>query len=113
MKQNRAGGKTYFFSGSALLPKEFPYRDQLKRTIAVLEIDPRTEVIVKASFLALVPHTNDFLSSIVEGFNLKQGIKPLIEEIEERLHVPPVRAWIKAIEIAYQKYLDYREKHIL
>lgn len=113
MKQKGTKGKTYLFSGSTLLPKEFPSRDYLKRTFAMLEIDPEKEVIVKASFFCLIPHTSDFLSEIVNGYDLKQGIKPLLEEIEERLYIPPTRAWTKAVEIAYQKYKDFREKKYL
>ncbi len=109
MEKVERKGKTYLFSGSTLLPKEFPNRDQLKRTIAMLEIDPEKEIIVRASIFCLVPHTSDFLSSIADGYDLKQGIKPLIEEIEERLYLPPMRAWTKAIEIAYQRYQEFRE----
>ena len=109
MKQKDKKGKTYLFSGSTLLPKEFPSREYLKRTIAMLEIDPEEEVLVKASFFCLIEHTSEFLSSITDGYDLKQGIEPLIKEVEERLHVPPVRAWVKAIEIAYQKYRDFIE----
>ncbi len=102
-------GKTYLFSGNTLLPKDFPNRDQLKRTIALLEIDPEKEIIVKASFFTLLQHTNDFLCSIVDGYDLKQGIEPLLMEIEDRAYIPPVRALVKAIEIAYQKYLDFKK----
>jgi hypothetical protein len=102
--------KTYLFSGNTLVPKDFPMRDQIQRTIAMLEIDPEKEIIVKASFMTLIPHTNEFLASIADGYDLKQGIEPLLEELVERAHVPPVRAWTKAIEIAYQKYIDFRKK---
>lgn len=102
-------GKTYLFSGATLLPKDVPMRDHLVRTISMLEIDPEKEVIVRASFMAQIKHTNDFLASIAEGYDLKQGIEPLLKEMEERAHVPPIRAWIKAVEIAYQKYQEFRK----
>lgn len=103
-------GKTYLFSGNTLVPKDFPMREQIQRTIAMLEIDPEKEIIVKASFYTLIPHTNDFLSAIAAGYDLRQGIEPLLEEMVDRAHLPPVRAWTKAVEIAYQKYLDFRKK---
>lgn len=102
-------GKTYIFSGNTLLPKDVPNRAQLQRTIALLEIDPEKEIIVKASFLTLLKHTNDFLSSLAEGYDLKQGIEPLVKEIEDRAHIPTSRALVKAMEIAHKKYLDFRK----
>lgn len=106
-------GKTYIFSGNTLLPKDAPNRDQLQRTIALMEVDPEKEIIVKASFFTFLSHTNDFLSSLAEGYDLKQGIEPLLEEMEIRAHIPTIRALVQAVEIAYQKYLNFRKSNIL
>ncbi|WP_347489543.1 DUF3870 domain-containing protein [Desulfoscipio sp. XC116] len=101
--------RTHLFSGHAQLPKGIPMHDHLQRTTALLEIDMDKEIVVRASFMTVHPHTNDFFSSIVEGYDLSQGIKPLIREMEERAHVSSINAFMKAVEIAYQKYIDYKK----
>lgn len=100
-------GKTYLFSGHAQLPKGIPKREQLQMTTALLEINVDTQIIIRASFMTVLPLTNDFLSSIVEGYDLNKGIEPLLAEIEERGHITSIRAFVKAIEIAYQKYEEF------
>lgn len=104
------GAKTHLFSGHAQLPKGIPMRDHLQRTTALLEVDLEKHIIVKASFITVLPHTGDFLSSIVEGYNLSRGIEPLIKEIEERAHICSIRAFCKAIEIAYERYLEFNKR---
>jgi len=81
----------------------------LQRTTALLEIDIEKETIVRASFMTLLPHTGEFLASIAEGYDLRRGIDPLVQEMEKRAHVSSIRAFTKAVEIAYQKYMDYRK----
>ncbi|MBF7084456.1 DUF3870 domain-containing protein [Desulfallas sp. Bu1-1] len=102
-------GKTHLFSGHAQLPKGIPMQDHIQRTTALLEIDIEREIIVRASFMTVLPHTGEFLSSIAEGYDLSRGIEPLVREMEERAHVASIRAFTKAVEIAYQKYMDYKK----
>ncbi len=99
--------KTHLFSGHALLPKGIPMRDHLERTTALLEVDVERHIIIKASFATVLPHSNEFFSSILKGYDLTQGLEPLIREIEERAHVSSVRAFCKAIEIAYEHYREF------
>lgn len=105
---NNVSGKTYLFSGHAQLPKGIPMHEHLQRTTAILEIDIEHEVIVRASFMTVHPHTNDFLSNLAKGYDLRQGIQPLLREMEERAHLSSIHAFMKATEIAYQKYLEFR-----
>jgi hypothetical protein len=100
-------GKTHLFSGHAQLPKGIPMRDHLDRATALLEVDLERHIVVKASFMTVLPHTGNFLSSIVEGYDLTQGIGPLIRELENRAHLNSIRAFCKATEIAYEHYRDY------
>lgn len=99
--------KTHLFSGHAQLPKGIPMRDHLDRATALLEVDLEKHIVVKASFISVLPHTSNFLSSIAEGYDLTQGIEPLIKEVEDRAHLNSIRAFCKAIEIAYEHYRDY------
>lgn len=100
-------GKTHLFSGHALLPKGIPMRDHLDRATALLEVDLEKHIVVRASFMTVLPHTGEFLSSITEGYDLSQGIEPLLKEVEDRAHVNSIRAFCKAIEIAYEHYREY------
>lgn len=100
-------GKTHLFSGHAQLPKGIPMRDHLDRATALLEVDLEKHIIVKASFITVLPQTGDFLSSILQGYDLSRGIEPLIKEVESRAHLNSIRAFCKAIEIAYEHYREY------
>jgi len=102
-------GKTHLFSGHAVLPKGIPMRDHLDRATAMLEVDLEKHIVVKASFITVLPHTSDFLSAIAEGYDLSQGIEPLIKEVEGRAHLNSIRAFCKAIMIAYEHYQAYIE----
>jgi hypothetical protein len=102
-------GNTHLFSGHAVLPKGIPMREQLDRTTALLEVDLEKHTIVNASFITVLPHTGDFLASIAQGYDLSQGIEPLIKEIENRAHLNSIRAFCKAIMIAYEHYQAYIE----
>lgn len=106
MKEN-----THLFSGHAQLPKGIPMRDHLDRATALLEVDLEKHVVVKASYITVLPHTGEFLSSITDGYDLSQGIEPLLEEIESRAHLNSIRAFCKAIVIAYEHYLAYIEEN--
>lgn len=99
--------KTHLFSGHAQLPKGIPMRDHLDRATAMLEVDMEKHIIVKASYITVLPHTGEFLSAITEGYDLTQGIEPLIREIEARVHLNSSRAFAKALEIAYEHYQEY------
>jgi len=105
----RQHGKTYLFSGHAQLPKGIPKREYLQRTTALLEVDIEKQVIVRAEFITVLPLTNDFLADLAEGYDLHQGIGPLVREMEERSHISSIRAFIKAVEIAYQRYEEFRK----
>lgn len=104
-------GKTHLFSGHAVLPKGIPMRDHLDRATAMLEVDLEKHTVVRASFMTVLPQTGDFLSSIVEGYDLSQGIEPLIKEVENRAHLNSIRAFCKAITIAYEHYQAYIESN--
>jgi|GEM_PF-4022851 len=84
-------------------------QEHIQKTTALLEIDMEKETIVRASFMTVLPHTGEFLSAISAGYNLSQGIRPLLQELEERAHIASIRAITKAVEIAYQKYLDHKK----
>lgn len=101
--------KTHLFSGHAQLPKGIPMRDYLDRATAMLEVDLEKHIVVKASFMTVLPHTGDFLSSITEGYDLSRGIEPLIKEVENRVHLTSIRAFCKALTIAYEHYQAYME----
>lgn len=105
-------GKTHLFSGHAQLPKGIPMRDHLDRATALLEVDLEKHIIVRASFITVLSHTSEFLSSIAEGYDLARGIEPLLGEIEGRAHVNSIRAFCKAIEIAYEHYREYTKVNL-
>lgn len=95
-------------AGFAQLPKGTPLYEVQKTIACVLIIDTESDIIVKSSFSFIMDLTNDFISSLVEGKSVKNGIDEIVEEIEAYFHVPPQRAIIQSLRSAYDRYLEVK-----
>ena len=100
-------------AGFAQLPKGTPVFELQKVIGCILIIDTEREIIVDGSFTFIKDITNNFLSSLLKGKSLKEGIEPITALIERRFLVPPQRAVLQAVISAYNRYLEYKnEKNI-
>jgi hypothetical protein len=70
----------------------------------VLEIDPKTHRLVRAEFTFVTDLAKDYVSRLVNGYDLSQGIEPLIERIQTHYFTPSTDAVIMALRVAYQRY---------
>jgi hypothetical protein len=96
-------------AGFAQLPKGTPIYEIQKTIGCVLIIDKDTDVIVEASFTFIMDVTNEFISSLIRGKSIKNGIDQIIHQIKTRFLVPPQRAVIQALLSAYDRYREMKE----
>lgn len=97
-------------AGFAQLPKGTTLHEIQKIIACVLIIDTENAIIERASFSFLMNVTNEFISSLVEGKSIENGIDHIVKDIEEYFHVPPQRAVIQSLRSAYDRYVEAKNK---
>jgi hypothetical protein len=93
-------------AGFAQLPKGSTLYEVQKVIGFVMIIDKTTDIIIDASFTFIMDLTNQFISHLVRGYDIKRGTEPLIERIREQFLAPPQGAIIQAIRAAFDRYLE-------
>lgn len=97
---------TVLITGFAQLPRGTTLYEQYKTIGVVLVVNTKTEIIEDVEFTFIADLTNYFLSSLVKGYDLGQGINPLIEMIKKRCLLPSVGAIIQSIKSAWDRYQE-------
>jgi hypothetical protein len=108
---------TILFSGYAKTPKNTPFCGSSGESIGeiscVIEVDMNRNVIVDCDFGIKKGLTTNFLHRIIVGYELNRGLDGLFEEIRERCQLVSKNAVIKSLEVAYRKFIDYKENKII
>jgi hypothetical protein len=100
---------TVLFSGYAKIPKDYPYYGDATSEIGcVIEVDMDSHQVVNCEFGVLKSLTNDFLRRVIVGYDLNQGIEGLAVDIRKRCQLVSKNAIIKALDVAYSKYVEYK-----
>jgi len=97
---------TVLVTGYAKAPQGTSMYEVFKHVGIVLEIDPRTDTIVDAEFTVVTDVASRFLRELLKGYNLRQGLEPLLTTIRQRYFAPSQEALIKAVRVAVQRYKD-------
>ncbi|MFS0646383.1 DUF3870 domain-containing protein [Siminovitchia sp. 179-K 8D1 HS] len=95
-------------AGFAQFPKGTPVYETQKVIGCILIIDKTTDIIVDASFTFILDMTNEFISSLVRGKCIKNGVEAIIKELEEKFLIPGQRAVIQSVIAAYERYHDMK-----
>lgn len=95
---------TILVTGYAPAPKGSSMYEAYKTAGVVLEIDPKNQRLVRAEFTFVTDLAKDYVSRLVNGYDLSQGIEPLIERIQMHYFTPSTDAVIMALRVAYQRY---------
>lgn len=102
---------TVLFSGHAKMPKDYPYYANLATEIGcVIEVDMVSDKVVNCEFGVVKNLTNDFLRRAITGYDLNHGIEGLVTDIRKRCQLVSKNAIIKALDVAYSKYVDYKHE---
>src|SRR5690554_5471411 len=98
---------TVLFSGIAKVPHNAPYYQQKQEISCVIEVDMDTHRIISCEFGKLKTTTNQFLSKLIIGYDVGNGMDALAEAIRKRCQIISKNAVIKTLEICHIKYTDY------
>ena len=97
---------TMIVSGFSQLPKGTTLYETYKVIGVVIVVDTDTTEIIDANFTFVTDLTNRFLSSIIRGYYMNQGVEPLLAEIKRRCKMPSQGAIIQAIKSCYTRYSE-------
>lgn len=98
---------TVLVTGYAKAPQGTSMYEVFKHVGIVLEIDPNTDTIVDAEFTVVTEVASRFLRDLLRGYDLRQGLEPLVATIRQRYFAPSQEALIKAVRVAVQRYRDH------
>ena len=93
-------------AGFAQLPKGTTLYEVQKTIGCVLIIDKVTDRIEDVSFTFIMDLTNEFIVSLIRGKSVRDGLDPIIQEIEQRFHTAGQRSIIQSLRSAYEHYCD-------
>jgi len=105
--------KTLIFCGNSRLPENVTAKHVFGYLSIELEVDPLDLKIVDVSCTLLPTLGEKVLINALMGYEIEEGVKNAVNEIENRFFSTTKRAIIAAIEDAYKRYTDYtREKGV-
>ncbi|WP_422733809.1 DUF3870 domain-containing protein [Micromonospora sp. WMMD558] len=100
--------ETVLVTGYSAAPRGTSMHARYEHCGVVLEVDPRTDVVVAAEFTVITGLANDFLRRLVVGYDLSQGIAGLAALIKSRYLAPSSDAMVVALRGAVQRYSDHK-----
>ncbi|HHU6751062.1 TPA: DUF3870 domain-containing protein [Staphylococcus pseudintermedius] len=101
---------TILVTGFAQLPKGTPLYELHRHIACVLEIDVDTGIIKDASFNFILSTTNQFLSNLVIGYCLHDGIVQLSQMIKAKFISGEQKALIQSISACFDRYEHFLER---
>ena len=101
-------GETIFFTAYARLPSNITAA-KLYEVVAIgFEINPETDEIVASDCTLATQVARDFVTGLIVGYNLSNGIDGLTDRFEKRYHGSARKAIITALKIFFDKWLAYK-----
>lgn len=95
---------TILVTGYAPAPKGSSMYEAYKTAGVVLEINPDTNILIRAEFIFVTELAKDYVARLTNGFDLSQGIEPLVERIQIHYFTPSTDSVVMALRVAYQRY---------
>ncbi len=97
---------TILVSGYSSAPKGTTMYQAYGQTGVILEIDVGQKRIVGAEATFVTDLAKDFFRRLAVGYDLGQGIEPLLKSISARLLTPSADSLLVACRAAFQRYLQ-------
>lgn len=91
-------------TGFAQLPKGTTLYERNKIVGCVLVINYKKRIIEDAEFTFVADLTNFYLSSMLKGYEMKNGILPIINLVKKHCLIPSQGAIIQAIRSAWDRF---------
>lgn len=96
--------------GSAQTTKGSSVYELYKTVTLQLLIDRKTNVIKRCHFNLISPLSQQVLEEIVTGYDLTEGIDPLLNQIRADVVLSSTGAVVQALKNAYERYKDVKDK---
>lgn len=94
-------------SGYAKLPENTAAEAMYENVVIAVVFDNRTGIIVEAEATMATELSKKFVSSLLAGYNLNDGIEPLIAVFEEHYLGKVRRALESALRSVFSEYQEY------
>jgi hypothetical protein len=101
--------KTYFIAGHAKLPAGMAAQSVYETLTITVEVDKKYGVIVTASCTLATEHGRTFISQLIRGYSLKDGIEEPIEEVKQHYLGKAGNALASALKDLYKQYHLHEE----
>jgi len=98
--------QTVLVTGYSKAPQGTSMHEMYKYTGIVLEIHKETDIILDVEFTFVTDLAKNYLKRLLMGYDMKNGVEPLIELIKEHYLAPSQQSVIVALKVAYQRYRD-------
>lgn len=95
-------------TGFAQVPKGTTLYEHYKTIGTVWVVNMKTGRIEDCEFTFVAKLTNHFVSSLVKGYNMGDGIQPLLVRIKQHCYLPSQGAIIQAIRSVWDRYHETR-----
>ena len=93
-------------SGYAKLPLNTTAEAIYKTIVIAAEVDMTQHCIVKVECSLVTSLARDFVAQLMEGYDLTQGIEPLVKQFEEKYWGSARKAIIVALRMMYTRYKE-------
>jgi hypothetical protein len=100
---------TVLISGYAKLPSNITSSKLYENIVVVIVVEMTTGEILEADCSLSTDLARRFVSELISGYNLEQGIGGLLALFEKRFHGSTRKALESALKIIYEKYIEEKE----
>lgn len=100
---------TIFIAGHAKLPSGMAARNMYETLTITAEIDKKYGVIVDASCTLATEHGREYISRMLKGYCLQEGIEYPLEQMKKGYLGKANNALIAALKDLYKQYEIYKQ----
>ena len=87
---------------------EYYGRGRVNTLVVVVVFDRRNGLILNAEASVITNLSKNFISELLVGYNLNDGLEPLVSNIEEYYFGSTKKALETALRMIFQRYQEYR-----
>jgi len=92
------------FSGHAHLPTGSDLYENYKYVSIIMTVDMDTGMILECDVPVYCELSGIFVTEIIKGNSLEDGIDDIVKQIDKRVHMLSKRALINALQVIHNRY---------
>jgi len=104
--------ETILISSHVKLPENMASQEAYKFLAIAVEVNLHTGVIMRADVSLITDLGRDFISRIVYGYNMNDGVDGLLEIFDRRYFGAARRALDAGVKLLFQKYDEIVQKAV-